>query len=574
MSFAINARISDERQVFYFLFTPPSEGCQEIYENFLNISELFNQCYSADLQYNPALNESQFTRGIFHSELYVFGFIYELLSIGIENGNAKIVPRTGPDVCKLLVEKKLHEKRPIFIIDECIAITDASFKKVCFVRQCFRVLGLGLVLLGTDSRAAKLPEVIGGMSRSGDPKPWCFIFGNFPRFDLKLLEDRSDIEDWVKNILQNSRPLFATLVSSQSLFEKDFNSICKIAFLKLIKTKPIFENYHGKLGQLRLFQNAHYSFKDINNQSTPLIHSHFAQLNGVGKNLTLLTNSFAEKSGTKWNPSSIFPEIEEDILLYLILMGGLNFSAFNEASKPVPYAYFLMKARNDLNHRSHVLDFSNSNQTSNDGMFLESLLCATVCLASHTNGFQGVPLKSFLLNLLYQLQNEKIEYDDVSLADFDLIEDKFRLDIPYFSPPNQKWPSYLNIPNSNMQNLERTKNKDKVDLRSSCGLVGESKDYQSDININTMRQILKRVPQEAKLELVFVRKLQNSYFQGVSFEEEFAESHLLNKSFFRIDASKPATSIENIIGLPTGNYDGIVLFIEIDKSISSNIIEK
>ena len=63
------------------------------------------------------------------------------------------------------------------------------------------------MLLGTDSRAAKLPEVIGGMSRSGDPKPWCFIFGNFPRFDLKLLEDRSDIEDWVKNILQNSRPL-------------------------------------------------------------------------------------------------------------------------------------------------------------------------------------------------------------------------------------------------------------------------------------------------------------------------------------------------------------------------------
>ena len=375
----------------------------------------------------------------------------------------------------------------------------------------------------------------------------------------------------------NSKNLIEEILKSDSgvkLLEKDFNSICKIAFLKLIKTKPIFENYHGKLGQLRLFQNAHYSFKDINNQSTPLIHSHFAQLNGVGKNLTLLTNSFAEKSGTKWNPSSIFPEIEEDILLYLILMGGLNFSAFNEASKPVPYAYFLIKARNDLNHRSHVLDFSNSNQTSNDGMFLESLLCATVCLASHTNGFQGVPLKSFLLNLLYQLQNEKVEYDDVSLADFDLIEDKFRLDIPYFSPPNQKWPSYLNIPNSNMQNLERTKNKDKVDLMSSCGLVGESKDYQSVININTMRQILKRVPQEAKLELVFVRKLQNSYFQGVSFEEEFAESHLLNKSFFRIDASKPATSIENIIGLPTGKYDGIVLFIEIDKSISSNITEK
>jgi hypothetical protein len=257
-----------------------------------------------------------------------------------------------------MIMMKIDQCRPIFILDECIAIAMKSLKKVRFVRNCFCTLGLGLVMLGTDSRAAKLTSNIGNSSRSEVPRPWCYVVGQFPAVNLSLLPLPPCVPTWLEYILVNSRPLFAQLVSAQFLNNfTDFDTLMKDVFMILVTVKNIFGNNYGKLGQLRLFQNAHYSLDDWDNLSTPLIHSHFAQLNEVSKSFVLMNDGCKKGTDEVWKPCSAFPKVQDDILLYLLLMGGKYHPAFRLNGNEVPYSHFLMKVKGDTDFRSHILDF-------------------------------------------------------------------------------------------------------------------------------------------------------------------------------------------------------------------------
>ncbi|OAJ32787.1 hypothetical protein BDEG_28667 [Batrachochytrium dendrobatidis JEL423] len=231
---------------------------------------------------------------------------------------------------------------------------------------------------------------------------------------------------------------------------------------------------------------------------------------------------------------------------------------------------FLMKAKSNPDYRSHILYFSNAAQDSNDGMFLESLLCSTVCLASHSNGVKGIDLKPFLLNLVYQLQIDKPDSEDVSILDLNRL-DGITFTVPFLSPPNQKWPDFVQIPGLNFNWLSRARNSEGIDLKTSCGLFGESKDHKSVISLETMVNIIGRIPEAAKVELVFTRKLQDSYFNppAPSFEIQFQRSHVLKKAYYKIDASKPKTLLEPIEGLPCDqpDMDGVVIFFEINDKL-------
>jgi hypothetical protein len=242
--------------------------------------------------------------------------------------------------------------------------------------------------------------------------------------------------------------------------------------------------------------------------------------------------------------------------------------------KEVAYAHFLMTVTGNVDGRSHILDLSNAVQPHNDGMFLESLLCSTVCLASHSNGIQGIALQPFLQNLVYQLQVENLQSSKVSITGLDQL-DGMEFTIPYLSPPNQPWPSFVQIPGSRLGSSSRMQNADKIDMWFSCGTTGitvaaEAKDYGTAINLDTMRKILTRVPKEAKLELVFTRKLQGSYFNrpAKSFQEEFQDyDHLLNKSYFKMNVSSRDVVLEKIEGLPGGRNQGCVIFFEISDKL-------
>jgi hypothetical protein len=134
----------------------------------------------------------------------------------------------------------------------------------------------------------------------------------------------------------------------------------------------------------------------------------------------------------------------------------------------------------------HVMDFSNANQTSNDGNFLEALMCTTICLASHRNGFEGVDLHGFLLDLVFQLQSCKIDVNQVSIENYDSVVGELAgMMIPYLSLPNKNLPEYLyQIPGCEFCDLLRTKNMDQIDLQTSNLLIsGEAKDYGTSVRL-------------------------------------------------------------------------------------------
>jgi hypothetical protein len=249
------------------------------------------------------------------------------LNEGASKSSVRIISKTGKDVLELMRDKRIDQNRPVFILDECIVTTEEHLKKLRFVRNCFRSLGLGLVMLGTDSSAAKLPSTIGFSSRTDTPRVWCHVIGKFPVSRVSLLGLPESPPPWLEYILVKSRPLFAQLVADNLKNNlkhcpfSDFDQLMKDVFTDLVNVKTIFGNHHGKLGQLRLFQNAHYPLEDWeDDSSTPLIHSHFAQLNGDEKNFDLMNNGRIKNNDEIWKPSSAFPNVEDDILLYLLLM--------------------------------------------------------------------------------------------------------------------------------------------------------------------------------------------------------------------------------------------------------------
>ena len=221
---------------------------------------------------------------------------------------------------------------------------------------------------------------------------------------MNLFYLRKDTPPWYQQILEHSRPLFSHFLTVEDAnSDQSFDSLLQKVFDKVVDVKKIFINYYGPLGQIRLFQNAHLKISDLGEHCTALIHSHFAQLSGE-KKLILKNDGCLSGQDQIWQPCSEFPSVEDDVLLYLLLMGGKNFPAFRLNGLLVPYVYFLLHIDSTVDHRQHVLDLSNRVQKSNDGNFLESLLCTTVCLSSHSNGIAGITLDRFLLDLIFQVK--------------------------------------------------------------------------------------------------------------------------------------------------------------------------
>lgn len=358
MAFTLLEQLKDTNQAYYFLFSTPGEQSQDIYRYYENISKVFYQCRTQD-EVSFSNGESVSCDEVYEKELYVYGFIYTVLKKGLID-KVDISPKTGKAVWELIVKKGLDKNRPVFIIDECVQINDETDHIIKFVVNCFRSLGLGLVILGTNSRVAQITTTKKFTeSREGKGHDWCHVNAEYPLFK----SNDNETPDWLNKVLSNSRPYFAqTVIDELNKFEdrknlkfSDFDTVLAKAFRRIIQHKKIFENEDGRLGQIRLFQNAHYGLEDYSDKVTALIHCHFAELNEKleKKQFTVKSNGFV--GYMKWKPSSRFPKVEVDLLLYMILMGGKDHGAFYlEKDVEVPYATFLMQYTDSNANRRQI----------------------------------------------------------------------------------------------------------------------------------------------------------------------------------------------------------------------------
>jgi hypothetical protein len=577
MAFNIQEALGAERKVFYLLFhAAKSEGAQQVYQNFVKISTLFQSCHNRDLS-NESHPESPTCRVLVQRKLFVFGFIYEMISSGITKESVTVEARTGYDVFQLMKSKGLDNQRPVFIIDECLAITKETGRTLRFVRNCFRALGIGLVLLGTDSSVTRLPLSTGESSRDGDASPWCFIYGSFPPVTASSLglPRMSPYNE----LLEHSRPWFAVLMAQNLTETNDFEKALRLTSKTVLSKKSIFQTDHGRYGQIRLFYNAYYPISH-ENIAAGIIHQHFAELDS-DKDFVLMNDGTYNDTKNPWVGDSRFPLIGHDTLLYLLLMGGKDVFAFcDKYHRPLPYGAFFTALRVNSDYNCYSLDTRNAQQSSNSGMELEALLATIVCLSSHSNGISGIAPKDFIREMVYQLQIGVVNREDVHITEIQSVKWP-EATIPFLSPPNMAWPKFLRgISNAKFGNLKRVQDTEMVDFLTDCGVYGESKDYRNRIDLRTMRSILKRIPDSTKIGIVFTRQLQDTYYSKdtPTFADEFAGTYASKLQYLKLDTrcsneTNYQFNLEPITGLPAEiSTTGVVIFFLVTEKLKMDYV--
>jgi len=137
-------------------------------------------------------------------------------------------------------------------------------------------------------------------------------------------------------------------------------------------------------------------------------------------------------------------------------------------------------------------------------------------------GAEGIVLKQFLEQLAYELSIPSVDdIDTVRALPFDscplfslggLCSHFIDVFVPYLTPPNQKWPEYIQQKEFVLESMKRCKNKHRCDIKIGSLFRIECKD-RTIVNSNEMKdEILKNA--KSYINLVIANNFQNSYFNA------------------------------------------------------------
>lgn len=442
------------------------------------------------------------------------------------------------DINAIRDERNLH---PIFFLDEYPTSQTHDPTLLRLMRNLFRAARIPLILMGTDASAANLITLCEDSRGNEIDIPWCYVFHKLPKFFVDDEIKNSPL--WLQELLVHSRPLFSRTFFS--LIEDEVPNEPTTEFLNPLldrlavfasANKCLTTNDYGLHGQICLFLNASYTtaYPDRSKQDdrpesrTPLIHRHYACLASPEESpfaLTLSTNTI-KYQGSSWTPSSTFPLFQDDMLLYLSLMGTKNTTPFNLARlipNRLTFREAIQEIANVVKNRQLAICFDNAKQASNSGMFYEAWLCGSMIVASHLNGIEGVTADQFFLNLMKEVSRETERLSPNINAKIALFLKS--ITVPYMSPPNAWNKDVPNCLKISFGDMQRTIDIERVDMKclstkdGSFIISGESKDYSDSISTETMQEIIIRVPSKTKLHIVLVRKLQQSYFTKTSYAD-------------------------------------------------------
>ncbi|KAI3641048.1 hypothetical protein MIR68_001926 [Amoeboaphelidium protococcarum] len=589
LAFALKSALSRCKiTTMYLVCSPVGDSSQPIYRVYADISHAFQECVRRDLLGIRTVDELSCT-SLARKSLYIFGLIAQLL---IDNDKEPPTVVNYEQKTAQQVWSKLDNclNYPVVILDEFSTREGDNDNTLRLLRNSIRALKFGLVLLGTNSTAVNLiDKSIEWQSRDMDSFHWCSLYYSLPKVRISALELPLKCDDWIRGLLCSSRPLFAVIArdclrnykdgSGNGMSQEDIDGWFRDIALRIISQKKIFDNPFGRHGQVCLFLNMNYDYtNNVITHNYPLIHRHFAHLEervvGWGDKfcIRLLKDMTLDSDErTKWNPRITFPTPEDDVLLFLCLMGTLKSNPFRDGSgQDISLRQAVQEIERSRRSNELKLMYDNAIQISNDGMFLEAILASSLCVASHSNGIGGICLRDFICSVYAHIQNQELLYiyslkmpEDAS-ALVDLLENFI---IPNLAPPNQKWPQCVQaIPNSRFGHLYRTKNQTRLDLDTDFQLTGESKDYNGPIDISTMRSMIERVPTSSKVHFIFVRRLQSKYFTRSSFSTEFPSKNIC---FCVVKACKSDLLLAKIDGLPDihsfNSNSTLVIFYPINK---------
>lgn len=378
------------------------------------------------------------------------------------------------------------KERPIFFLDEAIPksptghISSTSAGEgeetrvnsgtvdeniLRYARNLLRVVGLVVVLMGTDATAANLMSIAVGSRMGEDLSPiWCTVITKLPlpteassevlgssaamtklrKGDHAKLSEYFEEQNrtclpWFINLLSSiilndiSDEIIVTVPSSILLNRILYHLAQKIVTMKaglrsrdglrgqMCAHMSSYNNQRGNLGNVPLF---------LNPGSDLFVHKHFANLSAdndvvylknMTTNLVVSLDKEGKKLGLSWRPVSQFPSPENNSLLYLTLGGGKNLI---ENVAPFPYPFVLQHDKINRNHNTvytthdalaylgnstklgETVDTANPNAPQRSGNYLEAIVAVAMEIASHENGVEGIQLPDFILALATELAFE------------------------------------------------------------------------------------------------------------------------------------------------------------------------
>jgi len=571
-------------KVHYLVCTNLGPTSQTIYKRYENLSQQFLECVDLDCSKNANIS--------FRLESEACGFIVSLVT-----GRKMFRPMNiaeGSDRIKSYLKNKGDQSpTDILFLDEFPHLTEDNLQFLRWMRNICRRLHLVTICSSTSSSVANLVTISKSSRESGESFLWCYVF---PRFPKVLNGGHDNLSAFKKYLINNSRPLFSRIFVN-ALDEGKNEDISQLlgsvgAKIHELKRKKFGLNFaHGQICLLLAMFHKKYKSKDKDSAGV-FSNSHFANLVEDNPFCLVLESECIKKEYTEgdWNPCLSFPDPREDILLFLCLMGNKGYYPIckSESTTRIPFVRSLdeIEAGGKLDSRSLVLRFENPAALYNSGVEWEATISAIISLCSHYEGLNGIEFGKYISHVLYELEFLGSSSEIVSCKN-GLYSAFSKTTIPFLSAPSVSWPEELlqfNV-DYNLCNLRRSRNSDRIDFQTdpfTCLdgkkriMSGECKNWRKKIETSHIEDILVRVPENSAIHLVFVKKMQEDYYDkksnGKTFHA-FAEENpnIKNKLILRfkeiIENDRESKQFVEINGIPMdelSEVDGIVLFISTD----------
>ncbi|RQM12257.1 hypothetical protein DD237_008544 [Peronospora effusa] len=509
--------LGGSRPWFYWPTTPIGDYSQRLYRNFSSISDAFLNVTNKDGPTKKFKKDILNSRSKFYKteSLWTFGFIHALLKCCSEEQNQQGKMIRFQEKTSLYVEKCNREKvvafrkkmktdgkvLPFFVLDEMMPnmnIGGGGMNLAAFQRNVFRVCGLVVIVMGTDAKVTDLVDQSVGSYT--ERHAWMTVISRFPLYQSIPFANKDKQTAWnhlqakypiLQSIMLNSRGRFAGYFADSAAQYAMENFAYDIKLCDLLDVafnhvgsetqsrKNFMEEQKGKDAQLMAI-----SYTNVNGTSprpckkrkiarsvgTYCMHLHFANLVDDQATEVDVLNGELKVNGKPWLPRCCFPDIREDMLLYLAVLGGKTYSGYYDHRKGVNHS---TRGIFSLYWRGRGFG------TTHNYYAYENMVAHMFFCASRRNGVQGIPFDDFFAGLLSECQDQirpvimtdgntgkTIVASDILDKYVDLVA-LSHSKIPFLAPPNAEWPQCIldtRAEGCNFGHLVRARNDQKCDI--------------------------------------------------------------------------------------------------------------
>ncbi|CAI5705324.1 unnamed protein product [Peronospora effusa] len=503
------------------------ESSQRLYGNFSSISKAFSDVTKMDDPMQKSEEGILNTQSDFYDKenLWAFGFILALLKYYCskeQNQQGQMIrlqEKTSLHVEKCNREKVVAFRRrmkdekkvlPFFVLDEMTPSINRYYgwKNVAaFQRNIFRVCGLVVIVMGTD---AKITNLIAQSEGTYDEDhEWMTVISRFPPYLPIPFVDEGKESAWnyvqdkypvLKSIVENSRGRFARYFADSAAHYTmenlasgiELSDLLDEAFghvsLKTHQGKHFMKEQEGKDAQLMAIS---YTNVDSDGTSPPphkkmktelevgirSMHLHFANLVDKQKTEVVINDRKLKIDGMPWKPSCCFPSINQDMLLYLAILGGKTYSGYYDRDQCIDYS--TLGIFSEYLKGKGFMPKINRKSVKKDYELYENMVAHMIFCASRRNGVQGIPFDEFFAGLLSECQEEirpvtmTIGNTEKAIVASDLLETYedlaalSRSKIPFLAPPNAEWPPCIldtRAEGCNFGHLVHVSNAERCDI--------------------------------------------------------------------------------------------------------------